>query len=292
MFSVVLACTTLVVADASRIKIHQQNNWGATCEQLQTQFGQRVTALREGVEAMGAGGEVTSDNARDASWGRMGRIRMTARMLGLARTTRRARECSWLLDNSGDDLEQLRAVTGTLMASNPCRDAANAEMQAGQSEEDPQAQMATLSRAMSILVSDDCEVTEAEYDEEQEDPQEQMEQAEDELQERLNELVEDESGVSFLQLSDQVAFPQVVGVFLFAMFLVFLCLQAFYVIGFFLASILAVVTAGLGAVIAIPVIFGTAIAGTVVCAHEVYNSLVIPYALPDNARDASWIGLQ
>merc|ERR1719389_8645 len=108
-------------------------------------------------------------------------------MLGVARAARRSRDCSWLLDNDGDDLDGLRGVTGTLLASNPCSEAARAEMQAG--SEDEQAQLTSLTRAMSILLSDDCQVVEPEQAEEVEDVEGHLEQAEDEMQDRLNELV-------------------------------------------------------------------------------------------------------
>merc|ERR1719265_2245626 len=100
-----------------------------------------------------------------------------------------------------------------------------------------------------------------------EDAEGMLEQAEDEMQERLNELVE----------NDGVSFVQVVGVFLLAIFIIYLCFQTALIIGWFLGSVLAFVTAGLGAILAVPLMLGTGIAGTLLCAREVHRQLLFPY---------------
>jgi len=296
MFRVVLSLATLVSARASRVMNDNQQQletvttWGSSCESLQTRFRDRLAAMQVDVEAIDVDAEIST----------RARIRLTARMLGVARILRRAGECSWLLDDAGDDMDQLHDITGALLAANPCAAVARVEMEEGSSTEDPTTKMNSLSRALSLLMSDDCEAVEQTEQAEEEalPPVEQMEAAEEELQDRLDELMDEESG-SFLQVAStsSLTFTRTVSVFLLVVILAYSCFSimglifgfvtwgliflAMSVFGQRLASHseqLGVLDHVVGGAIAV-VGFGTLIGGLSSCAYGLYNHLVSPYLL-------------
>lgn len=73
----------------------------------------------------------------------------------MARSLRRARTCSWVVDGNSEDIEQMRGIVQVMLAGNPCAQAARAELEAGASDESVE----SMQRAMRVLVSENCEVT-------------------------------------------------------------------------------------------------------------------------------------
>lgn len=149
---VVLAC--VVFAGANRIKVHEvdsadKTKFGASCEDLQTTFRNRVAAFQASYDAI--------DNFEAIS--RYTQARLMMRTYGIIRTMRRARNCAWVADDNSEDMEQARGVVQSLLAGNPCAEAARSELEAGSSAETDGDQFRSLQRAMWVLTSDDCEAT-------------------------------------------------------------------------------------------------------------------------------------
>lgn len=299
MFRVVLALATLVSARASRVindnqqQLEMEATWGSSCESLQTRFRDRLAAMQVDVEAIHLDAEIST----------RARIRLTSRMLGVARILRRARECSWLLDNTGDDMDELHDITGTLLAANPCAAVARVEMEEGSSAEDQITQMQSLSRALSLLMSDDCELVEQTEQAEQEvlaneSPLEQMEEAEEELQDRLDELMDEDSG-SFIQVAStsSLTVARTVSVCLLVLMLAYTCLHVmaivlmlltvslWFMVSVFYGRILVLPGQTLSildyAVVALVNVAGAGVffGGLIHCAYGLYNHLVSPYLL-------------
>lgn len=306
MFRILTACTFLASTGASRIQADTASKieWpGSSCEDLQRRFQNRLADLRETVEAI--------DVESDSELSTITRVRITTRMLGLIRTTRRARDCSWLLENDGDDLEEMRGVTSTLLAANPCAEAARSEMEAGNAIEHTAGQAQSLSRAISLLMSDDCELAESDQEEEEVDismvpeaPEEQLEEAEDELQGRLNDLLEDQVEGAFIQLESHGPRSRGIavrlGVFFIILFLMYLCFNVFALVAVFLTYFLLhlggqligvnyLAHSGLVNPTTFQTVFGNGLAflaaasfpvGMMACAYGTYRGLWVPTLNP------------
>lgn len=149
---VVFIC--VVSAGANRIKVHEidtadKAKFGASCEDLQTTFRNRVASFQASFDAI--------DNFEAIS--RYSQARLMMRTYGIIRTMRRARNCAWVADDNSEDMEQARGVVQSLLAGNPCAEIARSELEAGSSAEDDADQFRSLQRAMWVLTSDDCEAT-------------------------------------------------------------------------------------------------------------------------------------
>jgi hypothetical protein len=237
MIRTVLVSVLLGSAQASRIQVQEhnlsggqtQNKFGATCEELQDNFHGRVAAIQSSLDGVDETSELSS----------MMRTRLTIRMHGIIRTLRRARECSWVLENNSEDLVQMRGLVQQFLAGNPCAEAARVEMQQA-SEEHPEG----ISRAMGILLSDDCEAP---------TPQEiTPEELEDEVQEGLDELTANSDESAFMEM-DKTQRAQLLGRFLrgvavifLMLFLVFACVSSALIIGWFVGLALLIVLESMG----------------------------------------------
>lgn len=215
----------LASVQASRVAVHDASatraQWGASCETLQNQFHDRVASIQGSLEGVDETSELSA----------VARTRLGMRMYGIMRTLRRASECSWVIENNSDDLEQMRGVVQGLLAGNPCADAARSELERGSSDENPEA----IPRAMNILLSDDCEVPEEPEGANTDDAPTDLQEVEDALQDRIDEL--DEDGSSFIEMEKSQtlrSFLRGVGVFFLMAFLLLACTATAAAIAFFL----------------------------------------------------------
>jgi len=149
MFRTIICSLLLSLVAAERVQVHAFNSrsqlkFGATCEELESSFHDRVTALQVVLDAH------PNDNTLNTAT----RARLTMRTLGIARTLRRARSCPWVIDGDGDDIAQIRGIVQVMLAGNPCAPAARAELERSGPDD-----MAAVGRAMSVLASETCEVS-------------------------------------------------------------------------------------------------------------------------------------
>lgn len=224
MMRTLTALAFVVFVGASRVHIHGHSGhkFGASCEDLQTNFGNRLTAFQEALDSMNAEGGST----------RTSQMRQTMRGYGILRTLRRARTCSWLTEADSEDMAKARSIAQSLMSSNPCAAAARSEMQTVSTTSAPEAQVSAVTRTMAILTSDSCEASEipdnaVSFDEETMALDEQELEAEAEVQDGLDEMIEMEESEegSFVQLNHFSLFRLLAVVFI----LVFLLLACTYV---------------------------------------------------------------
>ena len=123
MFRVVVALVLTASSEASRVAVHggseskSQTKFGASCDDLQAMFHDRVVAFKSSLDANPDLDEI----------GRVAQARVMMRTYGIIRTLRRARACSWVIENDNDDIKQAREIVQTLLAENPCADAARSQ---------------------------------------------------------------------------------------------------------------------------------------------------------------------
>jgi hypothetical protein len=149
------------------------------------------------------------------------------RMYGIGRTLRRAKDCQWVQDTDSENMERVRILVETLMESNPCSEAAQAEMAAASSAETEDERAQAMQRAMSILSSDTCTVTEitGEASAEVDDSEEQEQVLEEQVLQGVEDQLEDsEGGSSFVETDEKYAIER------FLRFLVVLAIYLFLVV--------------------------------------------------------------
>jgi len=213
----------LASAQASRVQVHQTSEakWGASCDSLQNQFHDRVTAIHTSLEGVDETSEL----------GGVARTRLSMRMYGIIRNLRRAKDCAWVVDNDTEDLDQMRGVVQHLLAGNQCAEAARSEFERGSSEEDAE----SIPRAMSILMSDDCDGTLPEGSNTDATPEELLQNAEDELEDAFDEV--NDGGSAFIEMEKSQTlrgFLRGVAVFVLMVFLLLACTATAVIIGFYL----------------------------------------------------------
>jgi len=281
MFRTVIACALLTSTQASRIQVREvSESRGASCEDLQSRFHDRVAGIQASLEGIDEQISVAQ------------RTRIAFRMTGIMRTLRRARECQWVIENNSEDLVQMRGVVQQLLEANPCAEAARLELESGSSDENIQ----SVSRAMSILVSDDCEVPAPPQEGGNIDatPEELLQQAEDDLQDVLEGADSEESAFIEVDNSGMLRdFIKNVGVFFLMLFLILACTATMAAIALFLtAAVLFIgrmvvgphfgLTAGMrrdrtgiSSLIYLfaPILIGGVI-GLPTCAYQLYNNLL------------------
>jgi len=200
MFGSLLASVLVGFCGASRIQAHDNGKseakFGATCEDLQTTFHNRLINFQTFLDA-------TDLDAMS----RTAQVRIMMRTYGIIRPLRRARTCDWVIANDSEEIEQARGIVQTLLAGNPCAEAARSELQAGTHAETAELEVQSLRRAMSVLTSDDCEVGELseEIATADEDVEVQLRNAEDEVQDLIEESASSEEG-AFIQTDSEVGF--------------------------------------------------------------------------------------
>lgn len=279
MFRTFFVWITLASVDASRIQTQvefsSKSQFGATCEDLENRFHSQVTTFREALEARDSESEFAHSE----------QALFTMRMYGIVRTLRRARECSWVVENSSDDLDEMRSIIQELLAGNPCGEVARAELQAGAAAETAEEQLRAIPRAMTILMSDDCEASEVQEVDDAA-PEAQLQEAEEQLQDSIEDIADAaEDGAAFVEMAQgprSLRYLRGVAVFFLMIVLLLACAGATFLVVAFL--VMAVRTAlrldvasnnfarplyyaGLGGAI------GGAL-GLAGCAHQLYNQLL------------------
>lgn len=146
----------LVVASAvaTRVEVEkfwsaravERSAWGASCDDLQENFRGRVAGIRTAFDAI-------EDYETASRWTS---ARMMMRAYGLIRTMRRAESCSWVQDDSSEDMADLREVIETLIAANPCAEVARAQLNADTTDDSADDEISSIQRALWALTSDDC----------------------------------------------------------------------------------------------------------------------------------------
>lgn len=279
MFRFLFLWISLASVRANRIQSLSEDEFGASCANLQNRFHDQVHAFKEALDAR------TSESATTQA-------RFTMRMYGVMRTLRRARECAWVVDNNSDDIEEMRSIVQELLSGNPCGEAARSELEAGASAEDSQVQMQAIPRAMSMLMSDDCEVSDVPVDRDalEGDGIEELQESEEQLQDGIDEIMdaEEEGEGAFIQMNPLHSFGRFlrgIGVFFLMLFLLLACVGAAAVIVAFLALAvqLLLVEVGLlsfGRYSDSPIYYAlvagvyTSALGLVGCTHQLYTNLL------------------
>lgn len=231
-----------ISTDAARVGTENQDKsktpFVASCEDLQVTLRSRVTAVQALLNSYQDATGISS----------FGQAQITMRVFGVVRTLRRARNCQWVLDGDSEDIEQARSVVQSVLAQNPCAEAAMAEM-TPEAFESAANELQPLQRAMIVLMSESCEVPkqdEAEEAAEVED-EDAMEHglvvAEEETQDHIDELfeqamLESESLAegSFVQMDAQAragtaSVLRIVGVAFFSILFAMVCMPIGAIIG-------------------------------------------------------------
>lgn len=269
-------------AAANRIHIHEASHFGPTCDDLQANFHDRVGAFQTALDAI----------ADKETTGRVVQGRLMLRLYGIIRTMRRARSCTWVVENDSKDIEQMRGSLQKILAENPCAEAAKAEMEVGHSTTNEQVDLQAIQRALSILVSDTCEVGEKSGEainiNDDQALNAHLSLAEDNAQDVIDQMVTEgqESEGAFIQTHISVRkFLKNVGVVFLMLFLALACAGSIALITGFIAFAfnLAMLSVngvrgpgnGWGAVVALLTWgwVGGAV-GLAKCSYEVYNHFI------------------
>lgn len=251
--------------------------FGASCDSLQNRFHNQVHTLRVALDARTSESVITQ-------------ARFAMRMGGLIRTLRRAQECTWVVENNSDDIEEMRSIMQELLAGNPCGDAARTELEAVGSAEG-HAQTQAILRASSILMSDDCEASEIQSGDDVQTPEARLEDMEEELQDSIDQIMDAEEGEALIQLETAGRFGRFmrgVGVFFLMIFLAFACVGVAAMIGVALATAVVFLLSGFGTLtpvlgqglawqLLLGIFLGAqwgSVFGLVPCAYQLYNSVL------------------
>lgn len=196
MFQSILLLASLV--GAHRVQLDDATastsvvKFGASCVDLQTMFHNRVAAFKASLD----------EHPNLDELGRAAQTRVLMRTYGMIRTFRRARTCAWVIENDGDDLDQARGIVQTLLARNPCADVARSELQAGASAETQEVEIQAVHRALSVLLSDNCEAAEVSVQPDELNNEAaleaQLNSVEEEAQDAIEEFADD-SQAAFIQ---------------------------------------------------------------------------------------------
>jgi len=286
MLRSLLASAFVCFCGASRIQVHDSGkseaNFGATCEDLQTTFHNRLVSFQTFLDA-------TDLDAMS----RTAQVRIMSRTYGIIRPLRRARTCDWVIANDSQEIEQARGIVQTLLAGNPCTDAARSELQAGTHAETAELEVQSLGRALSVLTSDDCEVG-AQSEETataDEDVEVQLRNAEDDVQDLIEDAADSQEG-AFIQTTDSKVgffrrFLRGLAVAFLMLVLLLACASAAAVITAFVAAALIYFVefggfilntpAGIGTTAGYGGLFFGAIGGVVglaSCSYQLYTQLL------------------
>lgn len=292
MFRPVLALLVVASVEASRVQVHRSSDaeskakW-ASCDHLQNVFRDRVAAFQTFLE----------ENPDLDAVSRAAQVSVVMKTYGIIRPLRRARECSWVVDEDGEEIEQARGIVQILLAGNPCAEAARSELESGTSAGTPQDEIQSVQRAVNVLSSETCEVgemPEETIDEENVDAE--LRNAEDDLQDAIDEC---ESSVSpegaFIQTESSTGsvrgFMRGIGVAILMLLLLLACVGVVAVIGTLIAAVLGflallpplIATGGSGGlgmqymVVPYAVVAAGAVSGVIGlagCAHQLYNQML------------------
>jgi len=260
MFRAVVALVLTASSEASRVKVDgrseskSQTKFGASCDDLQAMFHNRVVAFKSSFDANPDLDEI----------GRVAQARVMMRTYGIIRTLRRARTCSWVIENDSDDVEQAREIVQVLLAENPCADAARSQLATGASDAATAGmEVQSLYRAMTILASDNCELVESVESAEQTDNEATLdEEALDEsaldielseteaaVQDAIDQVMDSsqDSEGAFIQTKSNEGifgrFRRVIGVVFWTLFLLVACVSNYVIIGMLITLVLSLLIA-------------------------------------------------
>jgi len=150
MMRIASLAALFVASDAHRVSVVRESNsrsqFFESCDELQTMFGTRV----DNIQAIQNSHAETAMNART-------RARYTMRALGAVRILRRAKDCPWVVDGNAEDIQHVHSVAHTVLAENPCGEAALLALSAPAPEAN---QLEPLQHAVQILYSEHCEPVE------------------------------------------------------------------------------------------------------------------------------------
>lgn len=266
-----------------------KTKYGASCEDLHTLFHSRVVELQTLLDA----------HSDVSDFSRATQARFIVRSFGVVRTLRRARTCSWVVEGDSADIEQTQAIVQSLLADNPCAEAAAAELQTGSSAQTAEIEMEFVRRAMSILMSDTCEATESDEEsttlitDDDMSLEANLVEAEAQARENIDEMVSvldvEETVGSFAQTDSKMQWSfrgimRGLGVIFLALLLLIACTGAAAFIGILLGFAFAAATvsctsrgclyfgfpqAGWGALV------GTTV-GLASCSYQLYTQLLVP----------------
>merc|ERR1712232_1161784 len=145
---------------------------------------------------------------------------------------RRARTCDWVLENNSEDIEHVRAIAATLLAGNPCAEAARSELEQGANADTQEVVIESVFRAVSILSSENCEASEMPESTDNEsdvDVDAQVSEMEAEVQDVI-EAAEEEGEGSLLQIDSTTkttaGFMRTIAVIFFTILLIAACVAA------------------------------------------------------------------
>jgi len=290
----VAVCSVLIasVIASRRIQEHDfaksQTKFGASCEDLQASFRSRVAGLQTLLDA----------HPEESTFNRATQARFTMRTLGIVRTLRRARTCAWVVDGDSDDIEQIRDIVQVMLAGNPCAQVARGELAAGTSA--GSVDMQAVRRAMSVLVSDSCEVTlPSDEDDPTFNPNDDAEldaqiavaeaQAQDVVEEFMDVSYHEENGGAFVETSSDALVSGIyggvrrtLGVVFLSILLMLACVGVMAFIGIFVGLLFLELQGGCysrGCVYAVPAfmgmgMFGGGVVGLGVCSYQLFTRLL------------------
>jgi len=156
-FLLVRALLVVVAVDGARIKeemdnrldVNSDNTWYRSCDTLQKRFVTGSKRLQDLVDSTG-GSETPSVKTQ---------MHLVLKSSAILRTLRRSQACPWVVSGHADDIQAVGDVVRSVLAHNPCTSAAMAELQKMQNDDGKEGN-APVGKAMSILLSDTCEVGE------------------------------------------------------------------------------------------------------------------------------------
>jgi len=284
MFRSLLASVFVCFCGARRIEVHDSGEseakFGATCEDLQTTFHNRLVNFQTFLDA-------TDLDAMS----RTAQVRIMMTTYGIIRPLRRARTCDWVIANDSEEIEQARGIVQTLLVGNHCTDAARSELQAGTHAETAELEVQSLRRAMSVLTSDDCEVgaLSEEIATADEDVEVQLRNAEDDVQDLIEESADSQEG-AFIQTDSEAGFfrrfLRGLAVAFLMLFLLLACASAAAVITTIIAATLIYFAqfgtfilnapAGLGSAVYLAPLAGMVggVVGLASCSYQLYTQLL------------------
>lgn len=273
LFSVLLLRASQV--HASRVQVSDTDGdadkttvkFGASCDDLESMFRNRVVAFQHALDA-------------DA-----GRIRLMMRSYSVIRTLRRARTCSWVVEGDSVDIEQMRGIVQTLVAENPCAEAARAELEAGASHETSEIEARKLAGSISILLSDNCEIIEPEA-ETTADLEVEVSEAEAVLQDEIDHFADAPENEAAALIQNNAStfehFMRRLGVVFLFLLLLLACSAAAAAIGLLLGLGILILANSIGRGFAlgdldkviVPAVLGGAGLGLAGCGYQLYTQLL------------------
>jgi len=295
---------TLAQAGRVEVDVHKvHSKFGASCEDLETMFRNRVVSLQALLDAY----------PDESNFNAGTQARFVMRSYGIVRTLRRASACAWVADGDSDEIEQVRAIVQGLIAGNPCAEAARDELAAGRSAETSQIEVQSVWRAMSVLQSDNCEATAYEesdavsLDNEMEAHSE-LERLEAQGQDNVDEMLDamgDDAGAAFIETGSDVRMQsfrtamRTLGVVFLMLFLLLACAGTVAAISAILAMTISQYTVSLWCPVCRSptlahafnaVMFGFvpgAAVGLATCSYQLYTRLLPAISAPTNMTNVT-----